>query len=220
MTTTIISCKTLEAELCAAMKETGVNYPVLWLESGLHNTPKKLNRRLAEELKQIKTQRVLLAMGFCGNSIEGLETGDYEMIVPRADDCISLLLGDVQTRMKLAKELSAYFLTEGWMKGERNLWVEYQYAVEKYGKEQAEAISEMMYGHYRTLALLDSKTQEMEPLIESTRIIADTFHMKQKVLPATLSWMKQLIAGPWEKEKFLVIPKYYMLSLKDLVLEK
>lgn len=41
--------------------------------------------------------RILLATGFCGDSFCGLETRHTELIIPRTDDCISLLLGSAET---------------------------------------------------------------------------------------------------------------------------
>ena len=66
MRTVIIACKTLEDELNHAIKSTGVAYPVHWIESGLHNYPKKLNTRISELLDRIEADRVLMALGFCG----------------------------------------------------------------------------------------------------------------------------------------------------------
>ena len=219
MRTAVISCRTIEDELTAAMKRTGSDLPVVWLESGLHNTPKKLNERLAEEISRLDCDRLLLAMGFCGNSLGGLTSPAAELIVPRVDDCISLLLGGVPQRLSVSSEYSAYFLTEGWLRGERNLWVEYQYTVEKYGEEQARLIAEMMYGHYRTLALLDTGLSDMSSLTERTREIADTFHMKQVTVPATLDRLCALLTGPWDAAHYLIVPPGESIGAGDMIPE-
>ena len=218
MKTAIVSCKTLETELTAAIDRTGVDYPVAWLESGLHNLPKKLNARLSEVLSGLDADRVLLGMGYCGNSIAGLTTGDFELIVPRVDDCITLLLGSSARRAEIARELSAYFLTEGWMRGERNLWVEYQYSIEKYGEEMAQELAEMMYAHYRTLALLDTGLEDINALLDKTKIIADTLHLQQKVLPASVHFLEELLTGPWEDGRYLIVPPHTTIAAGDLTL--
>ena len=218
MKTAIVSCKTLETELTAAIARTGVDYPVEWLESGLHNLPKKLNAKLSEVLSGLDADRVLLGMGYCGNSIAGLTTGDFELIVPRVDDCITLLLGSSARRAEIARELSAYFLTEGWMRGERNLWVEYQYSIEKYGEEMAQELAEMMYAHYRTLALLDTGLEDINALLDKTKIIADTLHLEQKVLPASVHFLEELLTGPWEDGHYLIVPPHTTIAAGDLTL--
>jgi hypothetical protein len=204
MRTLIVACRTLEDELNFALKKTKLEYPVEWIESGLHNTPKKLNARLREVLDSVEADRVLLAMGFCGDSIQGITPKSFELIVPRVDDCISLLIGSMEARAKVSREHAAYFLTEGWMRGERNLAVEYQYTLEKYGEEEAQSIAKAMYGHYRTLGLLDTGIRPLQPLIESTKKIADTLKLEQKVIPATVAYIEQLLKGPWRGDSFIV----------------
>lgn len=206
MNTVVISCRTLEAELNAALDNTGAAFPVIWLESGLHNTPKRLNERLSQEIGALKAERIILAMGFCGNSLSGLGSETAELIVPRLDDCISLLLGGMNERRRISSAHSAYFLTEGWMKGERNLWTEYQYSLAKYGKEQADIIAEMMYGHYRTLALVDTGVFPVEKLWTQTEEIAETLHLERKVFSGTLDRLQELLTGPWDPNRYLIVP--------------
>ena len=218
MKTVVLTCKTLEDEINFAIEKTGISYPVEWLESGLHNTPKKLYARIQEYLDSVEADRVLVAMGFCGNSVLGLRTRNFELIIPRVDDCITLLLGSMRTRTKISQEHKAYFMTEGWMRGERNLWVEYKYMVDKYGEEQAKSISEMMFGHYRTLGLLDVGTKPIEPLLQSTRIIADTLNLKQKVFAASVAYIEQLLTGPWPEDRFLIKAPNEEIKAEDLCL--
>ena len=90
------------------MARVGCDYPVLWLESGLHNWPDKLQNRIQELLDQCQSyDTVLLAMSFCGNSVAGLETRDFQLVIPRSDDCITLLLGSL-TRRQEAKATSLH----------------------------------------------------------------------------------------------------------------
>ena len=53
MDTIIIACRTLEDEIELAKKNTGCNYPVRYIESGLHERPKKLAEALVEVFSKI-----------------------------------------------------------------------------------------------------------------------------------------------------------------------
>lgn len=218
MKTVIVSCRTLEDEVNVAKGKCGCTFPVKWIESGLHNTPKKLTARLQTVLDDIDADRILLAMGYCGNSLIGLHTGNSEVIVPRVDDCISLLLGSTERRKQLSEELSAYYMTSGWFRGERNICVEYQYTVDKYGQEAAESIMDMMYCHYSTLALLDNGVYPIEQLEEQTKEIAKILHLKQTRVLATLDFICDLLTGPWTSKRFLVMPPAYTVTIADLTL--
>ena len=217
MKTVIVACKRIEDELEFAMKNTGSSYPVLWVEGELHNTPSKLTDRLNEVIYEADADRVLMGFGFCGNSVRGIRAGKSELIIPRVDDCISLLLGSVKKRMKLSSDLAAFYLTESWMRSEDNLWKEYQASIEKYGEEDAMYIMDTQLAHYRTLGLLDCGAKPLDSFIESTKIIAEIFKLEQLVIPATLSYIEQLLTGPWPECGFLVKPPGVSIEMEDLV---
>lgn len=200
----ILACKTLEAEINRVLhEENEEDIPVVWIESGLHNYPKKLHARLQEEIDKITDcDRLLLFFGHCGDSVNGLVSGDFEMVIPKFSDCISLLMGSDERRNAYGRENAAYYLTEGWMRGERNLWVEYQYTVDKYGEEQAKEITEMMYAHYRTLALLDTGTEPIDKLYQETEGIEKMLGMKRQIVPASVDRLRELLRGTLN-------PQYY-----------
>lgn len=72
MSRMIVACKTLKNELNTAMAVCGYSYEIRWIESGLHNFPKKLHNTLQDILDQCAgCDEVLLVMGVCGNSESG-----------------------------------------------------------------------------------------------------------------------------------------------------
>lgn len=213
MPTQIISCKTIEPELRSAMEQTGCQYEVLWLESGLHNVPRKLNEKLQEMLEQCNgADTVLLAMSFCGNSVVGLKTGNFRLVIPRSDDCITLLLGSFQERLR---HKATYFLTEGWLKGERNLWREYEDCLRRYGEKRGKWIFATMLEHYRNLALVDTCCADREKLEAEVREIARKLELDYVRIPGTLDFVKQLLTGPWPEERFVVIPPHGEVTADD-----
>ena len=141
MGTVLLACRTIEDEVLRVASETGFAGEVRWIESGLHNRPEVLRGRLQEELDRIDgADTVLLAFGYCGNSLVGLTAGGFRLVFPRADDCITLLLGSCARRQEVSAEVGTYFLTKGWLEHETNLWAEHQAAVRKWGAERAERL--------------------------------------------------------------------------------
>ena len=214
--TKIIACKTIEDELIAAIDKTGVDYPVIWIESGLHDSPAKLNARLQAELDSIEADRVLMAFGYCGNALLGLATGGFETVIPRADDCISLMIGSNKERSAVSADYAAYFLTAGWLCGERNIIVEYLHTLNKYGQKKTDSIMSRLYGNYRTLGLLNTGAYPVEPLIEATREIAGALGLEQKIIPGTIRFIESLLTGPWRQDMFIVKPPYTTITFEDL----
>ena len=218
MKTAVIACKTMEDELNYAMERTGSRFPVFWLEQGLHNVPQQLRDAVQDALDRADADRVLLAMGFCGNSLLGLRVPPVELIVPRVDDCISLLLGSVRRRLEISQTYSAYFFTEGWLRGERNIWVEHQHMLETYGEELTEELEKSMFGHYRTLGLLDCGIKPVGPLVEGTKMIAEGLHLTQQVIPASAQYLEDLLTGPWPAGRFLTVRGEVTITDEDLLL--
>lgn len=217
----IVACKTLERELNLALSQIKKEYEIVWVESGLHNTPQKLKIRIQEELNLLSKEyeRVFLCFGTCGNSVVGIKSGEFELIIPRVDDCISLLLGSVEKRIEVSKEKVTYFLTKGWLDGERNIWAEYLYAVQKYGEEEALDLFEFIFSSYQRLGILDTGSYNIEEVMNESEIIAQTFKLELEKLEASTEYIKDLLRGPWNNQQFIVIQPNCEIKLNDVSLK-
>ena len=206
MSPVIIACQTIEKELLAAMANAGVNYPIRWIESGLHNVPKLLHNRLQQELDGCSGfDTVLLAMAFCGNSVVGLRTHDFQLILPRCDDCITLLLGSAERRQN---ESYTFFLTEGWLKGERNIWTEYESCIQRYGEKRGRQIFDSLFAHYKYIALVDTGAYDTEKAEVEAKMIADRLGLRYRRIPGGVDYLQSLLTAPWPEERFVRISPY------------
>lgn len=124
--------------------------------------------------------------------------------MPKVDDCISLLLGSVDERRKYGGKNGMYFLTKGWIEGERNLWVEYQYTIEKYGEETGKEIFDMMLNHYKSLGVIDTKCYDLDEVMPLCKEIADTLELNLKILDYPISYLEDLLTGPWDDDRFVI----------------
>ena len=221
MKTIIIACRTLEDEMELAKKNTGKDYPVIYIESGLHERPKKLADAIREVFAEVDAEqqaaaskrgksakpqpvRVLMALGQCGNSMTGLTAGNFELIMPKVDDCLSLLIGSNKEKAALNLRDKAFFLTMGWLRGESTIMSQYKQSVEKYGEDTALAIMEMMYEHYETLGLIDTGAAPIDRLQKETKEMADLLGLKRKVYKGTISYIEELLTGPWPEDRFII----------------
>ncbi|MCI7020572.1 MAG: DUF1638 domain-containing protein [Eubacteriales bacterium] len=211
----VITCKTVEKELLTAIERTGCQHPVRWVESGLHNWPDKLNARLQAELDACDgCENVLLAMGFCGNSVLGLHTHDFKLVIPRCDDCITLLLGSDEARKQ---QFATYFLTEGWLKGEKTIWQEYQVCLKKYGEKRGRRIFSVMLRHYEKMAYLDTGCTDDPGIAEQIQMIAKALELSYVHLDGSLDYLSDLLSGRWDPGRFLVVPPHSTISQDMLI---
>jgi hypothetical protein len=203
----IIACKTITNELNLALKETGCDYPVLWVNSGLHTFPDLLRAKIQEEIDHVSNvDNIILAFGLCGNSLIGLTSPNANIIFPNVDDCITLMLGSCQRRKEISAQAGTYFLTKGWLDYELNIWVEYQDAVNKYGKSRADRIFKTMLKHYKRLGVVSTGAYELEEFTERTHFVAEQLNLEHEVIPGTLNYIKKLLTGPWDEEFVVINP--------------
>ena len=217
--TVLIACKTLEDEVRHVLDSAGLRMDIEWMESGLHNTPRRLHDKLQAILDGMaaEVRRVLLGFGNCGNAVHQLRTGDFELVIPRVDDCISLLLGSDEHREELNRRFRGIYLTEGWMRGERTLVAEYRHMLDRYGAETTEDVIRATYANYRSICLLDTGAYDVASLLAESAEIAAVIGLKQEVVPATTAYLAELVCGPWPAGRFLTVPPNSELDSREFI---
>ena len=151
---------------------------------------------------------MIFGYGNCGNAVQGLTTGDFELVIPRLDDCISLVFGSQKRREAYGKQYHAMFFTDGWMDEGHNMIDEYNSVVERYDEETAEDVFAMMYEHYESMTFLDTGLYDVDELMDRTRFLGEMCDMKQLREPATLSYVERLVLGPWDEDLFVHVPPH------------
>ena len=215
MDTVMITCRTLETEVRRAMNNTGRFLPVTYLESGLHTRPRKLTDALTELFREVKAERVLLCIGQCGNALIGLRAGDFEMISPKVDDCLSLLIGSTRKKANISFKDRAFFITSGWLKGESTIMSEFKRLCDEYDSEIALEILGDMYANYRTIGLVDTGTAPMDELFEKTEELTGLLGFERKVYPGTTDYIEQLLTGPWDTDRFVIKKPFETITTED-----
>ena len=148
---------------------------ITYLDYGLHEAPKKLKTALQEAIDGIDTSSVVvLGYGLCGNGLDGLKAGNNALLVPRADDCIALLLGSNQVYQEQFFSMpGTYWLSKGWLEAGRRPLNEYHEYVEKYGQFQADWLVDTQYKNYKRLAFVSHEAGDLEAYRPLVREIAE-----------------------------------------------
>ncbi|GFN22365.1 DUF1638 domain-containing protein [Thermanaeromonas sp. C210] len=215
----IVACQTISDEVKKVLKEEQIDYPVLWIESGLHNHPERLRERLTDAISRLdNVDTIILAFGYCGNSLLGLSAPEAQMVIPRVDDCISLLLGSVERRLELTRGAGTYFLTRGWLVYENNIMREYERCVAKYGEERASRIMHAIMKHYRRLTLIDTGAFPLNEYVDISSAFARRMGLEYEIVPGSLVYIRKLLCGPWNDD-FVVLPPGRPVTLGDFGLE-
>lgn len=211
MNNVIIACQTLKDELEKAITETECQYPVLWIDADYHVDPDKLRTKLQQEIDQFNhVDNILLVYGSCGNGLIGLVASAGNLIIPKTDDCISLVMTKPNEKFERLKK--TYFLTKGWIESPKSIVNEYTYTLNRYGEKRTTKLFELMLKQYDYLMLIDTGAYD----VEEYKSIADDFANKVKlqltIEKGDLWLLKQLLIGPYD-EKFCVISKGEKVTL-------
>ncbi|MDR2957160.1 MAG: DUF1638 domain-containing protein [Coriobacteriales bacterium] len=213
MKTMVIACEMLRPEIEFILAELDLPFEVYWIEPALHLTPNKLHTRLQELFDSlVDIERVIMPFGECGGALKDLQTKAFEIIVPQVDDCLTLMLGSQSIREQIISEEATFFLTLGWIKQEKNIFAEYEYALNKYGEEAAEMIYEQMYGNYKRVALIDTGVGNVDELLSYKDGIEKLLKMKQFMISGTLDYLRALFLGPWPESRFTVVAPFSKTS--------
>jgi len=216
----LVACRVMEPELNAAMVQTGKKYPVVWMESGLHDRPKVLTKVLQETLdraeKEYNPDTVLLGYGFCGNAMAGICSGEYRLILPRIDDCITMMIGSRNRKSQLENGVGTMFLTRGWLDRDVDIIDQRRQFIEDYGEEDGIDIFNMMYGNYRRIGLLNCHCYPLEDQIEKTKTLAQELGFEHCVYDGSIDYIRELLTGPWPAERFLVKQPHETIQIKEL----
>ncbi|MBF7096379.1 DUF1638 domain-containing protein [Alkalibacter mobilis] len=220
----ILSCNTIRAELDQTLKKLNCDYPVIYLESGLHNDPQKLNFAMQEVIDRVSNvENILVIMGFCGNAVVGLKAGLGRVIVPRVDDCITMLLGSLEKRREISREKPTYYLSKGWIDSynevEKTMMGDLDALEARYGKERAMRIFRMTYRNYRRIGLIDTGTFDMAELHDGAREQSELMELPIEEVPGTMSYMEKFVKGPWDDKDFIILEKGQELKLEDTFLK-
>lgn len=205
MSEVIIACQTLYDELNLAMHETGCRHPVIWVESDYHMEPNMLRIKLQEEIDNLKnTNNILFAYGCCGNGLVGLKATTANLIIPKKEDCISMVLS--RPGKKFERQKQTYFLTRGWMEGPKSLLVEFEHARKRYGETRAKRLFKFMLKHYHYFMLIDTGAYDLKDCLSKAEELANNTGLELVVAKGGIWLLKKLLTGPYD-EDFCVIPK-------------
>ena len=134
------------------------------MDYGLHRVPAKMTWTLQDAIDAIEEPSlVVLGYGLCGNGLKGIRAGIHTLLVPRADDCISLLLGSRQAyRKQFEAEPGTYWLSKGWLESGSHPLKEHREYTEKYGADEATWLMDQQYQNYERLAMVAQSQEDLD----------------------------------------------------------
>ncbi len=222
----LIACEIMFREVCYCASQSYNILDLQFLPKGLHDVGEaKMRTQLQDAISNLditKYDAILLGYGLCNNGIRGLQAC-LPMVVPRAHDCITLLLGSKEKYYQYFDSHSGtFFKSPGWVErdldpnispqsipSQLGMGHNYQEYEKKYGSENAEYLMESLgdwFKNYRKLAYIDTGIGDFQHYKELTKRQADDKGWEYEELTGSVSLIQKLVDGQWDEKDFLIVP--------------
>ncbi len=197
------------------------------LQRGLHDRPAGLREALQARIDDVSTghyDAIVLAYGLCGQAAGGLVAREIPVVIPRAHDCITLLLGSRERyRDQFERYPGTYWYALDYLERddgsgstlamgagtEEQLQNAYQEYIEKYGKDNADYLMETMGAwqrYYQRAAYIDVKVRESTAVEGAAKAQAARRGWIFERLEGDLVLLRRLLLGEWEGDFLVVSP--------------
>lgn len=216
-TCAIIACDVFKDELEAF--GAGIDWHTIeYLEMGLHDQPNILREEIQKVVNRLEeessVETILLMYGICGNGLIGIVSKRCQLVLPRAHDCISILLGSPNVHEGVLKENpGTYFYSPGWVRGrrvpgpDRDVHLKTFYS-ERYPDDE-ELVEDLIdadhetFEHHNCAAYVEvTRDASAESYCQDC---ASSLGWKYKKLQGDPSLIKDFLSGNWEESRFLVV---------------
>jgi hypothetical protein len=236
----ILACEMIEDEVRLALEALAPDErpSLVWVESGLHERPEKLQAVLNDLIAQLDegaakgqavtlpsvrpgrgpaakrrdevsvepVEEVLLALGFCGNALQGLTARHLRLVFPRVDDCVSLLLNRGCVREQIPRNPRHYYLTRGWFSHESTLKEAFEDWDQRYGPERAARLRKTMFAGYEQVSLIDTNAYDVDECLEQSRDLAGELELAHGIVHGSIQLLERLFKGERDSEIVVVPP--------------
>ncbi|MDF2613989.1 MAG: hypothetical protein K0S71_1775 [Clostridia bacterium] len=228
----VIACEIMfrEISFCAAKCKNIVD--ITFMSKGLHDIGQiKMSEALQQAIDEINSSEydaILLAYGLCNNGITGLKSS-LPIVVPRAHDCITLLMGSRDRYQEyFNNNPGTYFKSTGWVEREKSIGANgqnmmnqlgmnntYQEYVELYGEENALYLMETLgdwTSHYKKMAYIDTQVGDFSHYKQISKSQAAEKGWDYEEVEGSTSLLMKLLDGEWGEEDFLFVPALHQIE--------
>ena len=224
----LISCEVLYREMCAAVARAPHQVDIEFLPKGLHDLGGAIMRARLQDLVDAtdasRHDAVLFGYALCGNGVAGLECRTVPLVIPRAHDCIALLMGSRQRYQEyFDNSPGVYFRSTGWLERGEGLdqatmrivrdrtgsGYTLEDLIDRYGEDNGRYLFEQFSGYqhsYRRLTYIETGLEPDGSFEQRAREEAVRRNWEFERISGDLRLFEALVSGQWDERDFLVVP--------------
>jgi hypothetical protein len=225
MRITIIACDVFTREISYHIALSPHIVDISFLPLGAHNEPSRLKSLIQARIDAVEhdmrtCDAIGLAFGLCGNATSGLVARSHSLVIPRAHDCCTILLGsqEAYTRYFGESPSSAYSSAGYWERGAHSLGkkdtvtygdktVSFAEFASLYGEEYAREMMEQLSGKETgSITYIDTSETSHLSCKAQCKEYADSVERPFRLIPGNSSLLQNLVFGNWDTKDFCIIP--------------
>jgi hypothetical protein len=219
--------------MCYLAAQSPHQIDVEFLTKGLHDLGGvPMARRIQESIDRADPmvyEVVMLGYALCGNGLIGLEARKTPLVVPRAHDCIALLMGSRERYQEyFDANAGVYFRSPGWLERGENLEQlsmeqskkksvagnSLEELVAKYGEDNGRYLWEQFTSYqqtYRQITYIETGVERNGQFVQQARDEAVNRGWAFDHVKGDLELLERFMSGQWNDRDFLKVPVGYRI---------
>lgn len=214
--TVILSCSSLLLHVEAAQTKMHTRFPVVNLDRRLHAEPKRMRSSILETLEALppSCETVLAAMGYCGGSWNHIPLS-RRVVIPKVDDCITLLLHTDDTPHGNLKEAGHMYFRDC-DTGAYSIEGMKEEICRTYGMEFGTSIFGSWFQNYTNADIIDTGVYDCysEEYVTEAQKNADLIRCSLGYVEVSNRILEKLVSGQWDAQ-FIVLESGQEMTEQD-----
>ena len=204
----ILACSSLAEFVAEAQRRQGTDWPVVEADQTLHAEPEQMQRAVTALIDGLPAEfdTILVAMGFCGGVWSQVSCG-RRVVIPRVDDCVSLLLHTDDRYCPNCKEPGHLYLYETDPARFSALGLLRSGTVTDPSLQNLDPdwLFHMWFDNYHHMDIIDTGLNDCysEDYVLAAQAQADAIDATLDYVPGSIRLLEKLVSGRWDAQ-FLV----------------